>query len=444
MKKEGLENTRKMELCDEIIRIVNQNLMLRLRFLNIAVHEFGYKAGGKTIGTDGEYIWYEPNYLLSHYSKTENYLNRVWVHMIFHCVFRNWDVRSDADRARWNLACDMVVEHTIIQLGIDSLSLPNDLEKKRIVEGLGAKKIIPSKVYQKLATYSDEQVGELQSKFLLDDHSCWQVQGEDQEKSLSQKDCSNQAKRDATWKEIAHKVEVELETFEKSRGNHHGSVIVKLKEVNREEYDYADFLKKFSVLSERVKANYDEFDYIFYTYGLSLYGNVPLIEPLEYKEEKVVKEFVIAIDTSASTSGYMVQGFLRKTYNMLLQQENFAQKVNVHIIQCDMAITQDTKITNVGELETYISQMEIHGGGGTDFRPVFRYVEVLRKEGEFKNLGGLIYFTDGDGLFPTKRTDYNTAFVFLEHNFYMQVPPWAYSITLDENKWNEKGQENEI
>ena len=42
----------------------------------------------------------------------------------------------------------------------------------------------------------------------------------------------------------------------------------------------------------------DEFDYVYYTYGLKLYRNMPLIKPLEYREVKRIQEFVIAIDTS--------------------------------------------------------------------------------------------------------------------------------------------------
>lgn len=37
-----------------------------------------------------------------------------------------------------------------------------------------------------------------------------------------------------------------------------------------------------------------------------------LIEPLEYKEDKVIKDFVIAIDTSGSCAGELVKKFLNK------------------------------------------------------------------------------------------------------------------------------------
>ena len=76
--------------------------------------------------------------------------------------------------------------------------------------------------------------------------------------------------------------------------------------------------------------------------------------------------------------------------------------------------------------------MTLNGFGGTDFRPVFEYVEELIKNKEFKNLKGLIYFTDGEGKYPQKKTSYETAFVFIEdEKFYdYKVPSWAMKVVL--------------
>ena len=75
--------------------------------------------------------------------------------------------------------------------------------------------------------------------------------------------------------------------------------------------------------------------------------------------------------------------------------------------------------------------MRIRGLGGTDFRPVFQYVEQLRKQKEFTNLKGLIYFTDGYGEFPEKKPDYETAFVFVDDEYNNpDVPPWAIKLVL--------------
>lgn len=164
---------------------------------------------------------------------------------------------------------------------------------------------------------------------------------------------------------------------------------------------------------------------------MNLYGNIPLIEPLEYKDVKQIKEFVIAIDTSGSTSGALVQTFVKKTYSILKQEESFFRKFNLHIIQCDERIQEDIKITKQSEFDAYIANMKILGQGGTDFRPTFAYVDGLIADGEFSNLKGMIYFTDGEGTFPSRQPNYHTAFVFVDEGYINpSVPPWAIKLVL--------------
>ena len=133
---------------------------------------------------------------------------------------------------------------------------------------------------------------------------------------------SNQ-KLEELWKQAAKKIQVDLETFMRSRSGETGDFLVNLKLANRKKQDYSAFLRKFNRLGERMKINDEEFDYNFYTYGMQLYGNMPLIEPLEYKEVNRLEELVIAIDTSGSCSREMVRRFLGETYQILSTRENF-------------------------------------------------------------------------------------------------------------------------
>lgn len=86
--------------------------------------------------------------------------------------------------------------------------------------------------------------------------------------------------------------------------------------------DYRKFLKQFAA-TEEVELDTESFDYIFYHFGMEHYGNLPLIEPLEYKEVNRLEELVIAIDTSGSCSKETVQRFLGETYSILSEKENF-------------------------------------------------------------------------------------------------------------------------
>ena len=187
------------------------------------------------------------------------------------------------------------------------------------------------------------------------------------------------------------------------------------------------------MLTETMKVSEEEFDYIYYHYGTELYDNMPLIEPLEYQEVPKIREFVIAVDTSGSVSGELVQRFVEKTYNILCAAENFAAKINLHILQCDAEIQTDQKITTPEEFHEYLRTMTLVGFGGTDFRPVFAYVDELIRQKEFTDLRGLIYFTDGKGAFPSVPPKYQTAFIFLDDGFTdPQVPVWASKLILRE------------
>ena len=150
--------------------------------------------------------------------------------------------------------------------------------------------------------FPETKLGQLESDFRVDDHSYWP---KDEEKK-KQSQIENQ------WQDISERMETEMETFSKEASESSGSLIDQVKVENRERMDYREFLRKFSVLKEEMTVDPDSFDYNFYSYGLSLYGNMPLIEPQEWKEVQKVEEFVIVIDTSMSCSGELVKKFLER------------------------------------------------------------------------------------------------------------------------------------
>ena len=236
-----------------------------------------------------------------------------------------------------------------------------------------------------------------------------------------------------TWNDISNRIQMDLETYSNKWGTKSASLLSNLSAATRSKHNYKDFLHRFSSLHENMCTNDDEFDYIYYSYGLQLYGNMPLIEPLEYKEQRLIDEFVIAIDTSGSITLPQAQAFLNETYTILHSEESFAKKINLHIIQCDAEIHGDKKVTSQKEFDDYLASLQIEGGGGTDFRPVFQQIERLQKSGELAHLKGMIYFSDGYGTFPSTPPRYDTAFIFL-NEAPPHLPPWVIELTLQEEQ----------
>ena len=434
-------------LARDVLQLARNTLLVNLRFLDAALSQFTLVPSDLPLSTDGQRLCFSPRHVLLRYREEREAVNRDYLHMVFHCVFRHMYIHSLVDRPLWDLACDIAVEEVIASLAVPCAASRRQIRQAAVLEAM-REEIHPMTaegLYSYFQTQPPEDLAELQSLFWGDDHTLgYEKRGEGPGKDSGKNTAANSkggkdgvegAPLEAVWKEIARRMQVDMETFVQRQGIVPGALAQNLREVNRERYDYTAFLQKFAVRGEVMRLNLDEFDYIFYTYGLQLYQRMPLIEPLEYKEVKRIREFAVAIDTSGSVSGELVQTFVQKTYNVLKSTESFFSKINLHIIQCDAAVQEDVKITSQEEFDAYLESMTIRGLGGTDFRPVFAHVDALRDQGEFQNLKGLIYFTDGYGTFPAKKPDYDAAFVFVDEgvNNY-DVPPWAIKLVLRRNE----------
>lgn len=479
-------------LALSVLNVSRNTLSIHLRFMNLAISRLRWLSipdavqempmlqpllDETDLATEGTTIFYDPMALCKLYAADKNNGPRAYMHLILHGVFRHFEVKPSVLQPLWNLACDMAVEGVINDLNLPMLTNAQAAGQVQVLQQI-APRVNNLLTAEKLYTYlrmnppSETEFTRLKRLFSPDNHALWytptarvamaeeQAAGDNgggtsgtsqrgQPDDGQQEDASTAQAQAALsallqdWQHIAEQMQTDLETFHKQRGDEAGSMMQNLRAVNREKYDYTAFLKKFAVLGEAMRINDDEFDYVFYSYGMQLFPErrMPLIEPLEYKDVKHIREFVIAIDTSGSVMGEQVQAFLQKTYNILQSTESFFSRINVHIIQCDTDIQEDIKITSREAFDRYLQTMTIKGLGGTDFRPVFQRVDEMIRDGEFANLKGLIYFTDGYGLFPERMPAYKTAFVFVEDGCETpEVPVWAMKLVLTREEVEEMAE----
>lgn len=422
-------------LAGQIMGLAHDDILMHLRFFDMAVARLKLqeRPGTGYLATDGIILYYDPVHVLKVYREEEKGIARLYLHILLHCIFFHSFQYDKLERDKWDLAADIAVENVIIDMKLPGVTLETDeaaARKLKILrEDIGS--LTAERIYRYLRhnppTPGEE--AELKKLFVRDAHSLW--------KPAEQRTAEQLEITQEQWKKISERVKADLKSFSRARAGAE-SLEKNLEETTRERYDYSEILRRFTVMGEDITVNDDEFDYIYYTYGLEHYGNLPLIEPLEYKESNKVKEFVIAIDTSASCRGAVVRAFLRKTYSILKGSENFFHKINVHIIQCDNQVQSDSKITNDDDFETFVKYGKLNGFGATDFRPVFDYVEKLKEQGEFENLKGLIYFTDGYGIYPERMPDYEVIFAFLDEDENRgPVPPWSMKVVLESGELEE-------
>lgn len=428
---EELEKQKKTAyLAGEVLRLSRDSIIMNMRFLDVALSRMqsASKPGLKGIATDGMNFWYDDAFVLRRYKREPVYITRCYLHSLLHLVFYHPFRYGEVESKYWDIAADIAVENVMLEMNLNFLKLSRDTERRAQAAALKEKcgALTAEKIYRYfLRTKPDEEeLAEWKLFFHRDEHIYW-TKPEQMEISLAQ------------WKKISERIKTDLKTFSNGKANS-DSLEKNLAEATKDRYDYGEILRRFMVTGEEIHPNDEEFDYIYYTYGLDYYGNMPLVEPLEYKDIRKVKEFVIAIDTSASCRGKIVRGFLNKTYSIMKGAENFFSKINVHIVQCDNEVQNDVKITCDEDFEEFIRNGKLTGFGATDFRPVFSYVDELIEQGSFENLKGLIYFTDGYGVYPEQMPAYDVIFAFLnEDERRPAVPHWALPVVLEEEELEE-------
>lgn len=377
---------------------------------------------GNGLSTDGIAIYYNPDWVLR---CGKNILQYNVMHIILHGLLGHFQVKDEYPKKDYRDLCmDVQVGHLMSRL-----NLYPTLNRARALERIWGDDYSMGQYYQ-LPKIREIVVRLEYYKNIcrVDNHEIWDKQKEEVDKR----------RMTVFWKEVQNVVLGE----EPDMGRLARVAPVGTETDTAEEtfavgkygaQNYRDLFEQLFHVREVSMEDADTIDAMFYHYGLELYENVPLIEPLESFEKPSFHTLVLAVDVSGScVNEETAERFWGETYRCISQLKEQYTDGKVLLLQCDSEIQKEEMI-ELAEFIEFPKLVEVRGMGGTSFVPVFRRIEELEKEG--MTIEALLYFTDGEGEYPQNEPEYPVYFVITdtceESGWCPQMPEWIRRVVLE-------------
>lgn len=467
----------RQELAVEVLQLAKDRLLVSCPFLAPAASLLPFAPSPDALsplsGTDAKAFYFNADHVLACFAATREAPVHDYVHTLLHCLFLHPFANPGQNRARWDLACDIAAECIVAELCGPRPGDAGDgaeYARGRICGALQQAPLTAESVFELLKTdrFADEERA-WQELFRVDSHRFWYERPGDPSAAGARAgegdagttpDSESEAETEpsgespdstpdegaahfkspkSAWQyaaqSIAASTKRQVSVLKSGWGRNLSGLFANLRVAPRSHKKPAldEFLRSFATFEETPQPSSDEFDYALYTYGFALYGDTPIIEPLETRDEKRIREFVIGIDVSGSVWGSTVTRFAQIVQGVLCNEGLFSSAPRIRIIQCDTQIVAEDVIDTPEHMRKWIEGLRLHGGGGTDLRPVFQRVDELVEGGEISDLNGVICLTDGYANFPKCATPYKTAFVLTPDGAQNLVPPWAMTFMLDDD-----------
>ena len=351
-----------------------------------------------TMCTNGEEIRFSPAFVEQ---LTVNQLKAVIAHEVLHCGLGHcWRV-GDRDMQQWNVAADYAVNDILVKSQFD-------LPEGCLVDS-GYANMSTEEVYNKIYRPPQEgdrqgqgeggqgqSQGQGQSSGQPDPNQQGNGQGSGQKPSPNQKpnpdpggcggiekvsDAHKAKEMEQEWKSAM------VQAASVAKGKLPAEMKRLVDQIINPELPWTTLLRDFVEKTARNDYNWMRPNRRHMVNGVWM--------PSLISEE--LPELVIAIDTSGSITDKQLEKFAAEATGVLE-----AYRTTIRVLYCDADVAGEETFTN-DDLPLKFSPK---GGGGTDFRPVFKHVE---KNG--LTPACLVYFTDMYGTFPKLESPYPTMWV---------------------------------
>jgi len=361
----------------------------------------------KTTATDARSFYYNPEFIeqLS-LSETEFIL----AHEALHCALSHFARREHRVKHRWDVACDYAINPILIKEG---LKAPPGTLSEKTYEGMTAEEIYPyiedndneetldQHIYDDSDTSSQNQQNKPPSTPPQKPDESNQGQEGDrpppQGGSQPEQDPNQQGGQGEGVQQpppLSHEERESLNVQWQQRLAGAAQQALQAGKMDGDMARLVDFLLQprlpWRMLLARYMSGIARDDYS-YTRPSTRRGDPAIFPSLRSAQT----ELVVALDTSGSIHEDELNEFISEIDAIKGQI-----RARITLIACDSKLA-DACPWEYEPWEEFILPKEIHGGGGTDFVPVFDWADRQDRPPDL-----LIYFTDAEGSFPSIMPDY--------------------------------------
>lgn len=324
-----------------------------------------------TMWTDGKSLGYGKAFVEN---LTVDEAVGVIVHELEHITFLHPLRMGSRNKIKWNVACDLAINQHVLAAGF---KLPEGVLNDPKFRNMEAEKIynkLPEMTLFLVPGQGECGIGEVRTPTNADGSA------------LSESQIKEAVADIKTTIAVAAQLA-------KKQGNLPAGFERWIKEILEPKINWKAVLQEFVTQSSRNDYSWKRPNRRFIQLGTFL----PILEKPE------LGELVVAIDTSGSLNDKELAEIASEVRAIMS-----VYSVKLYVIYCDSSVHPPVDEFTSGE----DVEMKMRGGGGTDYRPVFKYIEK-----ETIQPVCLLYFTDGCcDSFPKTDPGYRTLWVLTEKN----------------------------
>jgi len=396
--------TLRAEVIDKIV-VARVGLLLRHPFFGNMATRLQIKECDEwcpTAATDGRNLFFNTEFFSKMTSKEIEF---VIAHEILHCVFDHMTRREDRDPQLHNIACDYIVNNTLVRDNIGEK--PKDVQIFQDWKYDGwASEAVYDDIYKK-GKEQMEQLGKL-----LDEHIDWE-NGESTGGGGNKQDNKDKKKGPSYSKEELENIKNEIKESMMAAAQASGAGNMP-KEIERIIQQFTEPKMNWRELLQQQIQSVIKNDYTFARPSRKGWHSGVILPGTNYDD---TIDICIAIDTSGSIQNEQVEDFLGEVQSIMDQYKDY--NIKIWCFDTDVHNEQDFNASGQA-LDTY----KIEGGGGTDFMANWEYMkenDIVPKK--------FIMFTDGYTWDGWGEDDYcDTVFVINGHHDKNMEAPFGTTV----------------